>query len=343
MKAVRMIAPHQPLEMHEIPVPELGDYDVLVQIRAAGICHSDAHYRAGKSRVEPLPLTLGHEVAGEIAAIGERVSLVNIGDRVCLHYLLCCGDCQHCSAGHEQFCVRGSMIGHFSDGGYAEYIAVPERNAVHLPAEIPFEHGAILMCSSATAFHALHKARLKAGESVAIFGIGGLGISAVQLAFAFGALDVYAVDINPAKLELAASYGAIPINANEHDAVDQIQRLTKGKGIDVALELIGLTQTMDQAVRCVGIMGRAVLAGINDQPLAINTYRDVLGKEAEIIGTNDHLLQELPLLVELARRGKLDLSKAITRTVPLDATVINAALDDLERFSNDIRTVIVID
>jgi propanol-preferring alcohol dehydrogenase len=341
MKAVRMVGVNQPLELHDIPIPPVGGGDVLVRVRAAGICHSDVHYRAGKSPVRPLPLTLGHEVAGVVEQVGERVTMVKVGDRVCLHYLLCCGDCYHCSTGNEQFCVQGSMIGHYSNGGYAEYIVVPERNAVPLPEEIPFEHGAVLMCSSSTSFHALRKARLKAGETAAIFGVGGLGMSAIQLARAFGALDVYAVDINADKLAQAARYGAIPVDARAGDPVAQLQQLTRGRGVDVALELIGLPLTMRQAVQSLAVLGRAVVAGISDAPLEIDTYRELLGKEAEVIGTNDHLLQELPLLIELARRGKLDLSEVVARSVPLDAGAINGVLDELERFGGAVRTVIV--
>lgn len=341
MKAVRMTAPNSPLQMQDIPMPVIGERDVLVRVRAAGICHSDAHYRAGRSLVKPLPMTLGHEIAGVVEGAGKGTTRIKVGDRVCLHYLLSCGDCYYCSTGNEQFCVQGSMLGHFSDGGYAEYIAVPERNAVRLPESIPFEQGAILMCSSATAFHALRKSRLKAGESVAVFGVGGLGVSAVQLARAFGALEVYAVDINPNKLRLAGKYGAIPVDAGSVDPAAEIRRLTGSRGVDVALELIGLPQTMGQAVKSLAFMGRAVVAGISDRPLEIDTYHDLLGREAEVIGSNDHLLQELPLLVELARRGVLDLSEAVTRTVPLEAGAINAALDDLEAFRGEIRTVIV--
>jgi 2-desacetyl-2-hydroxyethyl bacteriochlorophyllide A dehydrogenase len=341
MRAIRMTAANQPLQMHDIPTPAIGDRDVLVRVRAAGICHSDVHYRAGRSPVRPLPMTLGHEVAGVVEQVGAQVARVNVGDRVCLHYLLSCGDCYYCSAGSEQFCARGSMLGHYSDGGYAEYIAVPERNAVPLPDGIPFEHGAIMMCSSATSLHALRKARLRAGETVAVFGVGGLGMSAIQLARALGALDVYAVDIHADKLRLAESYGAIAVDAGAGDPLALIRDRTSGRGVDVALEVIGLQQTMRQAVQSLAVMGRAVVAGIGDAPLQIDTYTELLGKEAEIIGTNDHLLHELPLLIELARRGKLDLSRVVTRTVPLDADAVNAVLDELERFGGDVRSVII--
>ncbi|HEX8218677.1 MAG TPA: zinc-binding dehydrogenase [Chloroflexia bacterium] len=341
MQAVRLVEVREPLRMQEIQVPAVGDGDVLIRVRAAGICHSDVHYRAGTSPVQPLPRTLGHEVAGVVEQVGERVTTVSVGDRVCVHYVLSCGQCHYCRGGNEQFCVRYKMVGRHADGGYAEYIAVPEHNAVRLPEEVPFEHGAVLMCSSATSFHALRKSRLRAGESVAVFGVGGLGISAVQLAFAFGALDVYAVDINPDKLALAEKYGAVAVNAAAVDPVAEIRGLTQGRGVDVALEVIGLALTMKQAVRSLANMGRAVVAGISDRPLEVDTYNELLGREAEIIGTNDHLLQELPLLLELARRGKLDLSEAVTRTVPLDAGAINGVLDNLEHFRSDVRTVIV--
>jgi threonine dehydrogenase-like Zn-dependent dehydrogenase len=198
-----------------------------------------------------------------------------------------------------------------------------------------------LMCSSATSLHALRKARLKAGETVAVFGIGGLGMSAIQLARALGALDVYAVDINADKLQVAAQYGAIPVNAALGDPVAEIQRLTGRRGVDVALELIGLPQTMRQAVQSLGVFGRAVWVGITDKSVALDSYHEVLGKEAEIIGSDDHLLPELHLLLEYARRGILDLSQVVTRTVPLDADAVNAVMDQLEQYRADVRVVIV--
>jgi propanol-preferring alcohol dehydrogenase len=257
-----------------------------------------------------------------------------------LHYNLTCGDCYYCSAGNEQFCETVRMLGHHVDGGYAEYIAIPARNAIPLPEEIPFEAGATLMCASATALHALTKSRIKAGETVAVFGVGGLGLSAIQLARAMGAVEVYAVDIKQDKLELASEYNAIPIDASRADAVEEIRRLTKGLGVNVALEMIGLPKTMEQAIDSLGNLGRAVMVGLNQQPIRVNTYAQVLGKEAEIIGSNDHLLSELPMLVDLARRKILDTSRVVSQVIPLDAQRINQRLDDLEKFTSDVRAVI---
>jgi len=336
-----MVEANKPLELQDVPIPNIGEKDILVRVRAAGICHSDAHYRAGRSAMGMLPITLGHEVAGVVEKVGTQVTNIKVGERVCLHYNLTCGDCYYCHAGNEQFCGQVKMIGHHVDGGYAEYIAVPARNAISLPDEIPFEAGATLMCASATAMHALHKGRVKAGETVAVFGVGGLGLSAIQLAKASGAVEVYAVDIKQDKLELASEYHAIPIDASRMDAVAEIRKLTKGKGVDVALEMIGMSKTMEQAIDSVGNLGRAVMVGLNQQSISINTYMQVLGKEAEIIGSNDHLLQELPGLVELARRNILDTSRVVSQVIPLDASPINQRLDDLEHFTHDIRTVIV--
>ena len=341
MKSIRMVEASKPLELQEVPIPDIGEQDILVRVRAAGICHSDAHYRAGRSAMGMIPITLGHEVAGIVERVGAQVADIKAGDRVCLHYNISCGNCYYCNIGHEQFCETVKMIGHHIDGGYAEYIAVPALNAIPLPDEIPFEQGATLMCASATAFHALSKGRVKAGETVAVFGVGGLGLSAIQLAKALGAVEVYAVDIQQDKLELASEYNAIAINASRVDAVEEIRKLTKGHGVNVALEMIGLRKTMEQAIDSVGNLGRAVMVGLNQQPISINTYMQVLGKEAEIIGSNDHLLQELPILVDLARRKILDTSRVVSQVIPLDADRINKRLDELELFTSDVRAVIV--
>ncbi len=343
MKSVQLVEVGRPLEARDVPVPEIGPNDALVRVKAAGICHSDAHYRAGVSRVAPLPMTLGHEVAGIVEQTGANARGLHIGQRVCLHYMATCGQCAYCHRGTEQFCASGQMIGKHRDGGYAEFIRIPARSVFALPDEIPFEHGAIMMCSSATSFHALRKARLQAGESVAVFGAGGLGLSAIQLAQAMGALQVFAVDINARKLELAQQFGAIPVDARAADPVAHIMRHTSGRGVDVALELIGLPLTMRQAVLSLAIGGRAALAGITQQGFEVAPYHELINKEAEIIGVSDHLAQEIPLLLEYARQGRLKLGPIVTRTVPLDAGAINATLDELERYGGAGRVVIRID
>lgn len=341
MKALQLMEIGRPLELREISKPVPGPDDVLVRVKAAGICHSDVHYCDGLSPVGPLPHTLGHEVAGEIEAVGSGVDSHSVGDRVALHYLLTCGACTFCRSASEQFCPEGQMLGKDRPGGYAEYVCIPAQNVVCLPDEVPFEQGAISMCSSATVFHALRKGRMQPGEDVAIFGTGGLGMSALQLAKALGARAVYAVDIHAERLALAERLGAVPVDAGAGDPVAEIGRLTGGRGVDVSLELIGLPAVMRQAIQSLAPYGRAVIVGLADRPLEVDTYRELLGKEAEVIGCSDHLGIELPVLLEFMRQGRLDLSSVITRILPLEADPISAALDNLRCYGRGIRTVIV--
>jgi len=340
MRAVRLVQVGKPLEEAEVGLPEIGASDVLIRVAACGICHSDEHYRAGISRIDRLPVTLGHEIAGRIEKVGADIKHVRPGDRVCVHYLVHCGTCEFCVRGLEQFCRTGEMIGKHRDGGYAEFIKVPGRNAFVLPDQIPIETGAIMMCSSATALHALNKARFKPGESIAIFGFGGLGFSALQLARAFDCDQIYVVEINPAKLALLEELGAVAIDAKKGNPVEQITDATNGKGVDVSLELIGSSKTMRQAVQCLGALGRAALVGLTAEPMPIFPYTDLINKEGEIIGVSDHLSAELPTLIEFARSGKVRFPQDALRFVDLDAQQINASLDAFQNSIDHIRTVI---
>jgi propanol-preferring alcohol dehydrogenase len=340
MKAVRITTYGKPLTQDVIatPVPAAGE--VLVAVKAAGICHSDAHYRSGIGQVQ-LPLTPGHEVAGVIESVGAGVDRARIGQKVCLHYLVTCGKCSYCRRNIGQFCDHVAMIGKDRDGGYAEYIVVPEQNAFSLPDDIPFAHGAVLMCSYATALHALRKARFTAGESVAIFGAGGLGVAAIGLAQALDASKVIAIDTNPDKVSAAESMGVIGINPSRTDVAEAILADTGGQGVDVALELVGLPITSEQAIRSLAVQGRAAIVGLAKTPTQIDMYKDMIGKEREIVGVSDHLPDEIDELIGLVQQGRLDVAPAVSRSVPLEETAINAVFDELDSYSgNAIRTVI---
>ncbi|MFQ5691342.1 MAG: zinc-binding dehydrogenase, partial [Gemmatimonadota bacterium] len=240
-----------------------------------------------------------------------------------------------------QFCMSLEMVGRDRDGGYAEFVAVPARNLVPLPDGVSFPHGAVMMCSSATSLHALRKARLQAGESVAVFGTGGLGMSAIQLAGAFGAEPIFAADIDPVKLAAAERLGAIPVNTAGGDPVGMIRSATGGRGVDVAVELTGLPAVTRQAIDSAAILGRVALTGISNRGVEVYPYRELIGKELELIGVSDHHLSELTELVGLAEKGTLDLSDVVTRTIPLDGEAVNLALTLLDRFEAGIRTVIL--
>lgn len=340
MRALQLQQVGKPLALVELPDPRPGFGEVVVRVAAAGICHSDAHYRNGTSTLRSLPLVPGHEIAGIVESVGDGVTSPRVGERVCIHYLWSCGRCRFCNLGQEQFCAEGRMIGKDRDGGYGELVLVPARNAFIVPDNLPLSHAAVMMCSSATALHALKKAHPEPGENIAVFGLGGLGMSAVQIAASFAPHMVMAVDIDEAKLELAKSFGARPVNGARVDPVAEIRRLTGGKGADVAVELIGLPLTMRQAVASLGVLGRASLAGISDRPFEVASYTELIGKEASVVGVSDHLASEIPFLIEMAASGRLKLDHIVSQTVGLDADAVNSVLDRLERFSSPVRTVI---
>jgi D-arabinose 1-dehydrogenase-like Zn-dependent alcohol dehydrogenase len=298
MRAIRMLRTGARLEEHDVPDPQPRAGEIVVDIRASGICHSDAHYRAGGGRVN-LPLTLGHEIAGVVRGTSERVAL---------HYLL----------------ANGDMLGKERDGGYATSICVPSHNAIPIPANVAFEHAAIMMCSTATAWHALRLAAIRPGESLAIIGFGGLGVSAIQLARVLGVAKIQVSEVMEKKLSLAKSFGAST-------------ELTEA---DVALEFSGNGPAALNALRHLKPGGRLIIVAINLRKLEIDPYAHVLAGERRIIGCSDHTRDELIELMEIARRGDIDLSRAITRRVSLEAASINDVLDDLDRGTEHLRSVI---
>ncbi|MCC6595205.1 MAG: zinc-binding dehydrogenase [Rhodanobacteraceae bacterium] len=340
MRCVQIVAVGAPLEAREVALPEPGPDEIRVRIEAAGICHSDVHYRAGTASIARVPITPGHEIAGRVDALGAGVDGLTEGARVALHYLVSCGRCDYCARGLEQFCRRGRMLGKHLDGGYAQDVVAPARNAVPIPDTVATAAAAIMMCSSSTALHALRKARTSAGDRVAVFGAGGLGMSAVQLARAFGALEVYAIDIDASKLAAAARHGAIPIDPAAGAPAQQLRERTAGHGVDVALEFAGLPATQQQAVASLAVHGRAALAGITRHSFAVDSFHDVINREAEIIGVSDHLHSELGTLMEFTRRGLLDLDSVISEHIALDADAINAQLDALAAQRASTRCVI---
>lgn len=346
MLALQIVEQGQPLQRREVPRPTCSSEGVLIEVKAAGICRSDVHYMDNTHKLGPLPQTPGHEIAGVIVEVGSGVPLSRVGQRVCVHYLQTCRKCKWCCRNNEQFCPHSKMIGKDINGGYQEFISVPAANAIPTADCLSFSHAAVLCCSTATCFHALKNANLTVGESLAIFGVGGLGFSALLLSKTFQSGNVFAIDVVQSKLDAAQKLGAIPINASEVDVVETLRSLTDGHGVDVSLELCGVTSATVQAVKCLAIHGRAVLVGIggNQTLEGVDIYRDILGKETHIIGCSDHLGSELEELVELADHGDLDLSKVVTHEVPFeDVEQINSVLNRLRQNRQDaceIRTVI---
>jgi len=342
MKAVRLHRIGEKLRIDSVQVPRVGAEEVLIDIKASGICHSDINYRDGVSPVGKLPIILGHEIAGVITEIGHQVKGVKEGDRVCVHYVISCGSCLFCSTGRENLCEKYQMIGKDMDGGFAEYIKVPARNVLKLTKTIPFEQGAIIGCAVSTAFHALRRARVSVGDTVVIYGVGGLGVHAVQLASKiFGAGKVIAVDVSNRKLKLAEKLGADEVvNAAEENPVARIKEITGGRLADAAFEFIGLRKTIEEAINCVGKGGRMAIVGVSPEAIRVSPYGIIIAKEMEIIGVNDHLKSEMAQLIRLVGSDKIDLSNSVTHQVSLED--VNRGLEILERkIGNPVRVVVV--
>ncbi len=342
MKAFRFYEPKTPWKLEDVPVPRVGDRDVLVKIKATGICGSDLHYKHGGFQPGKVPIILGHEIAGIVEETGVEVKNLCAGDRVTVHYIISCGDCVHCGQGNDNRCRSRRSIGHHLDGGFAEYIAVPSRNALRLPDEIPFEQGAIIGCAVSTPFHALRIGGFQPGDTVAVFGLGGVGMHAVAWARALGASKVIGVDIVDFKLRLAKDLGAdFVINAAEEDPVEEIRRLTDGLAVDVALEVAGTEKTMEYAISSVCesgyASGRVVSVAAMFQPIKIVGLRTL--REGAFRKSGDHTRDDLRRVIELVKTKRIDLSKSISHRLPFEK--LNEGLDLLEQKKEDVLRIVL--
>ena len=270
MKAMVLRAFGQPLELAEMPRPQVGPADVLVRVRACGIGLTVVNLLATPGRVTAYPRIPGHEIAGDVVEVGDAVRTVKTGQRVTNHFYLTCGQCKQCRAGRETLCLnqRGN-IGAAIDGGYAEYVALPERNMVPIPDGVSYVDAAVASDAIATPYHACHKeARLGPGDSVLIVGAGGgVGIHMVQMARLCGA-RVLAADIGDDKLALAKSMGADEvIDARNAKLPDAVKALTNGLGVDAAIDIVASRATLEAALQSLAVGGRLVIIGAQPQPV----------------------------------------------------------------------------
>jgi 2-desacetyl-2-hydroxyethyl bacteriochlorophyllide A dehydrogenase len=334
MPAARLLAPNKPLALEECPVPSLGDGEVLVSVAAAGVCGSDVHMWKGTVPVRKTPIVLGHEIAGTVAACGPTSDSWTTGDRVIVRAGIVCGACTYCRDGRDQLCPQQRVLGMDEDGGFARYVRAPGVNLLPLPAEIPFEIGAILADAVATPYHALtRRGALAKGEAVAVFGCGGLGTHAIQLARILGAARVIAVDVREAALARARALGVDEtVDASSEAPYKAIQRLTQG-GVDLALECVGRPDTILQAVRSLRSGGRAVVVGMGQEPISLPPPALFAWREHALLGSFGSTSAELQRVIELVRTGELDLTRSISERLPLAEA--NDALDRLERKEGD--------
>jgi 2-desacetyl-2-hydroxyethyl bacteriochlorophyllide A dehydrogenase len=344
MKAARFTAESASFSVENVDEPDVGPNDVLVRIEAAGVCGSDAHYRDPESDFEPeeVPLTMGHEGAGEVVEVGSDVDSLASGDRVLLHYIISCGECRHCRRGQENRCPNRDVLGHDVDGTFGEYVSLPARCALPMSDDVPYEWGAIASCAVATAYHAVQRADLRAGETVTVFGIGGVGQHVVMWADFFGAGKVIAVDLFEEKLDTATEFGAdVTIDGREDEVVDTIMEETDGFGSDVSIECSGSSIAMEQCLDSISgsnmfASGRAVSVGLQHEPFEAEYWGL---REGSLMVSGDHTGHELQEIIRLMEEGKIDLEKSITHSHPL--TDVNEALEQLENNEGDIGRIVL--
>lgn len=277
MKAAVVHEFGKPLSLESVPVPEMGNDEVLLKVRAEGICHSDVHiWRGRESEGSPLPLIMGHECAGVIERAGKDVKNVKPGDRVVVDYRLTCGQCFYCNSGRTNLCVRTRDFGFSVNGGYAEYSVLAGRQVFPLPDEISFEEGAIIGCAVVTAYHATRVSEIRTGDSAAVIGLGGVGYHILKLCRAAGARRLIAVDVDDRKLARAAKLGAETINPQNEPAEKRIKEVTKDEGVDIAFEAIGLSKTVEAAIRSLSPVGKAVLVGLCFDKVEFSPFQDMI-------------------------------------------------------------------
>ncbi|MBD8485886.1 alcohol dehydrogenase catalytic domain-containing protein [Frigoribacterium sp. CFBP 8759] len=304
----------------DLPAPVPPAHGVVVRVAATGVCRSDWHAWKGHDDSVRLPHVPGHEFAGVVTAVGADVARVAVGTRVTAPFVFACGTCDECRAGATQVCSRQQQPGFTLPGSYAESLVVPHAdvNVIALPDEVGFVEAAALGCRFGTAYHALHaRARVRAGEWVAVFGCGGVGLSAVAVAVAAGA-HVVASDISPAALERAADLGAETVPMDDL-AVDRVRALTAG-GADVALDAFGSRVTSAASVASLRPRGRHVQVGLllDDEAAPVIPMGRVIADELELLGSHGISVGEYAAMLDDVVAGRLRPQESIGRIIAFD-------------------------
>lgn len=337
MRAIFFEKFNGPIVVKEIEVPYPAPNSVLIKVEATGLCRSDWHGYVGHDSDISLPHVPGHELAGTVAQIGNQVKNFKVGDRVTVPFVNGCGKCQWCTSGNAQVCPEQTQPGFTQFGSFAEYVEIKNAdfNLISLPDSISFEVAASLGCRFATAFRGLtSRGGIKTNQLVAVFGCGGVGLSAIMIAKGFGA-RVIAVDINQIALDNAKSLGAdMAINAT--DAVAEIQ---KHGGAEISIDALGSQATAEASVKSLRRLGRHIQLGLllTEDGLTPMAMARVIAWELEILGSHGMAAVDYPKLLEMVSNGQLNPELFIKRVIDLEA-----GANALAEFNNSVQDGITI-
>jgi S-(hydroxymethyl)glutathione dehydrogenase/alcohol dehydrogenase len=364
MKAAVLESAPGGVHIEEIPVPEPRAGEILVKVAGCGVCHTDLHVMKAEVAF-PTPAVMGHEISGVVAALGPGVAGPAVGTRVASAFIMPCGFCTPCGAGRDDLCDSffamnrlkgtlydgtsrlrrqdGSPIAMYSMAGLAEYAVVPATDVFALADGLPLEESAVLGCAIFTAYGAVrHAGDLRGGERIAVVAVGGVGINIIQIARAFGASQIIAVDVKDDKLEAAVRLGATDVvNSTKTDAVTAVRDLTAGRGVDVAFEVLGIPQTFTQAFEMIRDGGRMVAVGIapgrTTAPVEITR---LVRRELRIAGSyGARTRADMPEIIRLAAQGVFRPETMVTQRFSLDEA--DAAYQALARGEIVGRAIVV--
>jgi L-iditol 2-dehydrogenase len=320
MKAL-LLSEYKHLSITDLPRPILGPGEVMIRVAACGICGSDVHGYDGSSGRRIPPIVMGHEAAGVLAAVGEGVTGYRVGDRVTFDSTVYCGKCEFCQRGEVNLCDRRQVVGvSCSDyrraGAFAEYVTVPERILYRLPDGLSFSDAAMLEAVS-VAIHAVRVANVTGGEAALVIGAGMIGLLILQAAKASGCSRVFVTDIDATRLELARSLGAdAVIDSSRESLAARVERLTAGRGVDVALEAVGRPETVAAGIDCTRKGGTVALVG-NIAPEVPIPLQKVVTRQICLQGSCASA-GEYPQAMQWMAEGKIKVAPLISAIAPLE-------------------------
>lgn len=361
MKAAVLRELGRPMEIEDVEVSKPGPREVLLRVAAVGLCHSDLHILEGDMPF-PLPAILGHEAAGIVEQVGSDVTTCKPGDHIIVSLTFNCGHCEQCHGGHAYRCMtpeaarradeparlfRGNerFTPFMNTGSFAEMMLVHESGCVPIRRDMPFDRACLIACGVSTGFGAtVNTAKVQPGETVAVIGCGGVGLSAINGAAVAGASRIIAIDRLPAKMEMARTFGATDvIDASGNNVVEQVLALTGGRGVDHALECIGRKETIENAFAMLGKGGTATVVGVARADARIELPPIAFLREKKIQGSmmgGIRLAIDIPRYVDMYMKGQLKLDQLISQRLKLSE--INKGFDDM-RAGNVARSVIQFD